>query len=60
MCVCVCVCHNRLKLIPRVVNVDEWVKKGPLSQAEHQLLLKYNDKPILSRPQVRFNTLCLR
>lgn len=42
----------RLKLIPRIVNVDEWVAKGPLSHGEHKLLVTYNDKPILTRPQV--------
>lgn len=41
----------RFKLIPRVVNVDEWAAKGPLSPAEHKLLATYNDKPILTRPQ---------
>lgn len=43
----------RLKLVPRVINIDEWVQKGPLSQAEHRLLTSYNEKPILTRPQVR-------
>ncbi|KAG2443802.1 hypothetical protein HXX76_002145 [Chlamydomonas incerta] len=43
--------RDRLKLIPRVVNVDEWAAKGPLSPAEHKLLATYNDKPILTRPQ---------
>ncbi|GLI62060.1 hypothetical protein VaNZ11_004488 [Volvox africanus] len=43
--------RDRFKLIPRVVNVDEWALKGPLSPAEHKLLATYNDKPILTRPQ---------
>jgi len=46
--------RDRLKLVPRVVNVEEWVQKGPLSQAEHKLLATYNDKPILTRPQQFF------
>jgi len=43
-----------LKLIARVVNVEEWAKKGPLSSYEHSLLNNYNDKPILTRPQQKF------
>ncbi|KAF5835181.1 hypothetical protein DUNSADRAFT_7770 [Dunaliella salina] len=46
--------RDRLKLVPRVVNVEEWVQKGPLSMSEHTLLAKYNDKPILTRPQQFF------
>jgi len=52
-CVCMCCAWHRLKLVPRVANIEEWVEKGPLSQAEHKLLATYNEKPILTRPQVR-------
>lgn len=45
-----------MKLIARVVNVEEWAKEGPLSGAEHSLLNNYNDKPILTRPQQKFFT----
>ncbi|GFR47535.1 hypothetical protein Agub_g9255 [Astrephomene gubernaculifera] len=48
--------RDRLKIIPRVVNVDEWAQKGPLSPAEHKLLAAYNDKPVLARPQHHFFT----
>lgn len=46
--------RSRLKLIARVVNVEEWAEKGPLSGYEHGLLRNYNDKPILTRPQHHF------
>ena len=46
--------RERLKLIPRVSNVDEWARVGPLSATEHRLLSTYNDKPVLTRPQQRF------
>lgn len=42
----------RLKLIPRVVNVEEWVRSAPLASVEHKALTTYNDKPVLTRPQV--------
>lgn len=48
--------RDRLKLIARIVNVDEWAEKGPLSSYEHRLLTNYNDKPLLTRPQQRFYT----
>ncbi|EFN52720.1 hypothetical protein CHLNCDRAFT_138257 [Chlorella variabilis] len=48
--------RDRFKLIPRIVNVDEWAEKGPLSGYEHRLLMNYNDKPLLTRPQQRFYT----
>ena len=43
--------RERLKLIARVGNVEEWSKAGPLSGAEQRLISKYNDKPLLTRPQ---------
>ncbi|KAG2495058.1 hypothetical protein HYH03_006669 [Edaphochlamys debaryana] len=48
--------RDRLKFIPRVVNVDEWSRVGPLSQTETKLLQTYNDKPVLTRPQHYFYT----
>ena len=30
--------RTRLKLIPRIFNVEEWATTGPLSGAEHRLL----------------------
>lgn len=46
--------RDRLKLLGRVVNIDEWAKEGPLSGAEQRLLRNYNGKPILTRPQQKF------
>ena len=46
--------RSRLKLIPRVANVEQWAKDAPLSTAEYKLLSNYNDKPVLTRPQHRF------
>ncbi|KAK9808688.1 hypothetical protein WJX72_001980 [[Myrmecia] bisecta] len=43
--------RDRLKLIPRVVNVEEWTRVGPLNVAENRLLTKYNDKPLMTKPQ---------
>lgn len=46
--------RDRLKLLPRFVNVEEWAEQGPLSGAEVRLLRSYNAKPLLTRPQQRF------
>lgn len=46
--------RDRLKLIPRIVNVEEWASKSRLSGAEVRLLKNYNGKPILTRPQQKF------
>jgi len=46
--------RDRLKLMPRVVNVDEWAQSAPLSGPEVGLLRRYNDKPLLTRPQQKF------
>jgi hypothetical protein len=45
--------RDRLKLIARVANPDEWVADARLSTPEARLLANYNDKPLLTRPQVR-------
>ena len=45
--------RDRLKLIARVANKEEWYKAAPLSSAEYRLLCNYNDKPLLTRPQQR-------
>eukprot|EP01023_Acetabularia_acetabulum_P037171 TRINITY_DN3519_c0_g1_i1.p1 TRINITY_DN3519_c0_g1~~TRINITY_DN3519_c0_g1_i1.p1 ORF type:complete len:518 (-),score=90.45 TRINITY_DN3519_c0_g1_i1:249-1802(-) len=46
--------RERLKIIPRIVNVDEWAKRGPLSTPELVLLKKYNDKPVMTGPTHKF------
>lgn len=46
--------RDRLKLIPRVSNLDEWAQESGLSGAEQRLLHKYNDKPLLTKPQQHF------
>lgn len=48
--------RDRLKLMPRVVNVEEWAVSAPLSGTEQALLRRYNDKPLLTRPQHKFYT----
>ncbi|KAI8464727.1 MAG: hypothetical protein J3K34DRAFT_104695 [Monoraphidium minutum] len=45
--------RDRLKLIARVSNPEEWAARAPLSGAELKLLTTYNEKPLLTRPQVR-------
>lgn len=49
--------RDRFKLIPRVANVEAWAADAPLSSAEHRLLLNYNDKPLLTRPQHKVTSL---
>jgi hypothetical protein len=44
--------RDRLKLIARVANVEEWAEAAPLSTPEYRLLVSYNEKPLLTRPQV--------
>lgn len=48
--------RDRLKLLPSIVNLDEWAEKGPLSGTEVRLIRNYNGKPLLTRPQQRFYT----
>jgi len=49
------VTRSRLKLIPRVVNLEEWTAKAPLSKTEAHLVGNYNGKPLLTRPQHSFH-----
>ncbi|KAG1679104.1 hypothetical protein FOA52_000459 [Chlamydomonas sp. UWO 241] len=46
--------RDRLKMIPRVVNVAEWAEQGPLSFVEQSLLKNGNEKPVMTQPQHRF------
>eukprot|EP00775_Hariotina_reticulata_P011572 gene11572-11716_t len=46
--------RDRLKMIPRVANLEEWAKVAPLNATEYKLLLNYNEKPVLTRPQQVF------
>lgn len=46
--------RDRLKLIGRIMNPEEWGELGPLSNTESRLLRNYNEKPLLTRPQHRF------
>ena len=43
--------RDRLKLIPRIVNVEEWGREAGLSGTEVRLVNNYNGKPLLMRPQ---------
>lgn len=47
--------RDRLKLLPRIVNVEEWGEKAPLSATELKLVRNYNGKPLLMRPQQTFH-----
>lgn len=46
--------RDRLKLLPRIVNLEEWVQNESLSFAETRLIRNYNGKPLLTRPQHRY------
>jgi len=46
--------RDRFKVIPRVVNVDQWATAAPLTSTEYRLLSNYNEKPFMSRPQHLF------
>ena len=46
--------RDRFKLIPRIVNVEEWGQEAGLSNTELRLVNNYNGKPLLMRPQFKF------
>ena len=48
--------RDRLKLIPRIMNVEERGRDAGLSRTEVRLVHNYNGKPLLMRPQFKFHT----
>jgi hypothetical protein len=46
--------RDRLKVIPRIVNVEQWAVEAPLYSAEARIVRNYNDKPLMTRPQQKF------
>ncbi|CAG9461305.1 unnamed protein product [Pedinophyceae sp. YPF-701] len=46
--------RDRLKLVHRIANLEEFITKASISRAEAGLMRRYNGKPILTRPQHAF------
>ncbi|KAF6265439.1 hypothetical protein COO60DRAFT_1623849 [Scenedesmus sp. NREL 46B-D3] len=46
--------RDRLKMIVRVANLEEWARVAPLHTTEYKLLQNYNEKPVLTKPQQMF------
>ena len=46
--------RERLKMIPAMPNLDEWCATGTFGRAEQALLRRFQNKPMLCRPQVKY------
>mmetsp|Transcript_23650 Transcript_23650/g.59462 ORF Transcript_23650/g.59462 Transcript_23650/m.59462 type:complete len:507 (+) Transcript_23650:171-1691(+) len=46
--------RDRLKLIPRIINLDQLTETGVLSGTESRLVNSYRDKPLMTKPQHAF------
>lgn len=46
--------RDRLKVVPRMINIEQCHSDGLLSNTEKKLLVAYREKPVLTRPQHRF------
>lgn len=46
--------RERLKMIPAMPNLDEWCETKTFGKAEQAILRKWQNKPMLVRPQVKY------
>ena len=46
--------RNKMKLVPRIVNHEEFGASWKLSRYQQSLLGQYRDKPMMTRPNHRF------
>mmetsp|Transcript_13954 Transcript_13954/g.35996 ORF Transcript_13954/g.35996 Transcript_13954/m.35996 type:complete len:511 (-) Transcript_13954:153-1685(-) len=46
--------RDRLKMIPAMPNLDDWCATGTFGRAEQALLRRFQNKPMLCRPQVKY------
>ena len=47
--------RDRLKMIPAMPNLEEWISKKTFGRAEAAILTKWQNKPMLVRPQVEYH-----